>query len=170
MNNARNNQVGIYNDTDNRWRVWWNQDDFDIRHDNNKLIVHADQDGSTYLYHNAGWKIRTVSNWAEINGWQLNFTHGVALNLLTVEWKEFIRKTTDRWGFRIGADDVMVIGDGESPDTVSNNANMESEQTYITSDNTIHFYSDQQSWFNAANRVRMNGSRIDDVTCIGNCF
>ena len=35
MNNSANGQVGLYNDTDNRWCIWGDEDDFNVRHDNN---------------------------------------------------------------------------------------------------------------------------------------
>jgi len=122
----------------------------------------------------AGWPLtlNLENNQAKF-GWSIDFPITNNWIAMTFEDKEFIRKMTDRGGVRIGADDSMVIGDWESPDTVSNGLGtvaLESENTYITSDNTIHLYSAQQSWFNAANRVRFNGSRIDDVTCIWNCF
>ncbi len=62
-----NNTVGIYDDINNRWREYWDADDYDLRHQNNELIMHADEDAYTYLYHNGGWKLRTESTGVRIN-------------------------------------------------------------------------------------------------------
>ena len=68
MNNSANNQVGIYNDASNRWRIWWDADDFEIRHTNNEIAIRSDQDGRTELRHNNTWRARTESNGFRVNG------------------------------------------------------------------------------------------------------
>jgi len=68
MNNAANDQVGIFNDSANRWRIWWDADDMTIRHTNNHAILHADQGARTYLYYNNAWKLRTNNGGASTNG------------------------------------------------------------------------------------------------------
>ncbi len=75
------------------------------------------------------------------------------------EGGEFIRKMTDRGGVRIGKDDSLVIGDGEAPDTISNNVNMLSENTYVGSDNNVYIYTDlQNGWgYRKAFTFRDNG-------------
>jgi hypothetical protein len=78
-----------------------------------------------------------------------------------LENKEFIRKMSDRGGVRIGADDAIVIGSGESPDTVSNAIDMLAEQTYISSDNNIYLYAGQQAGFNAGNGIVVSSTSLN---------
>lgn len=65
---SSNDTVGIYDDVNNRWRMYWDADDFDIRHQNGDLLLQADEDSNTDLYYDGAWKISTHSDGARING------------------------------------------------------------------------------------------------------
>ena len=94
-----------------------------------------------------------------ING-AIDFPIAAAGTILELENKEFIRKLTDRGGVRIGADDALFIGSGESPDTVSNGASalQTSEQTFVASDNNIYLLSGQQGGYNNALGITIFGN------------
>jgi len=75
----------------------------------------------------------------------LNYNGSIGGAILTINGGEFISRQTNRGAVRIGKDDAMVIGSGESPDSVSANVAMTVEHTYVTSDNNVYFYTGQQS-------------------------
>ncbi len=74
------------------------------------------------------------------DGNAINFATALTGNILSLEGGPLIYKLTDRGAVRIGKDDAMIIGDGESPATVAANIAAEAEHTYITSDNIVYVY------------------------------
>jgi len=56
-----NNNIGIYDDVNNRWRQYWDADDYDLYHQNGERILRADENGGTSIYHNNTARLTTTS-------------------------------------------------------------------------------------------------------------
>ena len=65
---SSNTTVGIYDDINDRWRMYWDADDFTIRHENGDILLQADEDSYTDLYYDNSWKISAHPDGARING------------------------------------------------------------------------------------------------------
>lgn len=76
----------------------------------------------------------------------LDFVGAADAPILRIGTKDLIRRKTPNGAVLIGADDYLIIGDGESPDTVFANAGLVGgeEQTYLSSDNSLHFVTNLQ--------------------------
>ena len=125
-------------DTDTNTHRWINSANYVTKSNWSNLVNSA-----IYDNWNVGIWTTNPSQKLSVN-WAIDFPIANNWLIATLENKEFIRKMTDRWGVRIWADDSLVIWDWESPDTVSNNVSMESENTYISSDNNVFVYSNLQ--------------------------
>ncbi len=143
-----NNTVGIYDDINNRWREYWDADDYDLRHQNNELIMHADEDAYTYLYHNGGWKLRTESTGVRINNdlWVnriCNTSGGDCKNQSSLD---------------SGSGASAIQRGGSTPGSGS-----EGDVFYNTTDNQIYFY-------NGSSWEAIGGGKWGEGTTLGTIY
>lgn len=83
----------------------------------------------------------------------LNFVGSAVEPILQINGVELIGRRTAQGAVTIGADDSLVIGDGESRGAVVANVDMTLENTYVSSDNSIFFYTNLQNGWAARNVV-----------------
>ena len=96
------------------------------------------------------------------HGGAVNFTGADVGTIASIDGRELIDRMTRRGGVRIGADDTLVIGDGESSRAVAANVDMAREETYISSDNSVHILTNLQGGWAARETVIFR-----DDGCVG---
>ncbi|WDE11334.1 pyocin knob domain-containing protein [Thalassomonas haliotis] len=74
----------------------------------------------------------------------INFLNDTG-DILTLDGKSAIQRTTQRGGLAIGCDDTLILGSGESRNTLAANVNVLGEHTYIGSDFDVFVHTNLQN-------------------------